>query len=870
LIASGENRKIGLTAVDSRKAYLSAFASAWTKSANWLVPVLVALATVILGQTGLFRILDGMAFDFITAREAPASPRVIIVDPDREFLQRDENRQIELATKALALGVSKVVFLDDPEGLDTAANLPKGAVIVGRRVEQIPGSSSWRFAGQISSDAIATDAARALTVAEYGVYRRQLSGLKSVGKTIPTLETAAVEGDASALPYYVRMPRAQNIPRIAASQLLDDDIAAKELRGMIALIPVPSPGLGQVPGKTVHNGSRALPEEEFRALAIQTLADGRQVRAANRWQTILLVLTLCLLASGFYQRFDPKRIIVPATGAVTLALIATVYLALQFGNILLPLTALLFSQGLLAAIVIHRSEIEQDRFLSKQVDRAVSVAFLRGVFDNQARLPAFLLDSAKMLNFRHMLLLERRANGEIQELGAVEAKLADLTASKANLNRYFAEARQSLRACDAEGLVTDWDGPVWIAWLGGTERDIFWLYSFAGTNKQLRGERLAAAMISSYRQLQRLRGSLSAGDGRGASFLSIDDKVTSALDLITGHDEQVRNGLDVLDTSVVIFHLLGYPLHANASMVRLFEEVELSLTDTTLQEALVELTELDAERISKMLHELLFRGGELRVPCRPIAAKSIVLRIAAPFRVAKGSERVIVVEAINTTNLKRLADMRLSISNFVDSQLRNDLEAITLGASIAEESGQGSARIIKLIAQAAQRAKNSLEEVAVHLGDSSDEVLGLAYPVDAVEVVRRAVARAEAFANDLKVSIVATTPEIGGYTIAEPVALEAMLEAMLLITIAETQPGDAVEITVEEESNRTHIRLQGGFGVSFESLCAALDSPDTGAPQEYRAISTGIRLALGWRANVSYWSHIGKGYRFNIELRRIA
>ncbi|MGL5838588.1 MAG: hypothetical protein ACRCY3_08825 [Sphingorhabdus sp.] len=839
---------------------------------DWLIPVLVTLCAIALNQAGLLRVFDGMVFDFITTHEAPSPPRVVIIDPDTAFERRGDMRYNELARSALALGVKKVVFLAPPPIPEFAAGLPGNRIIVGHRAGRIAGRKEWQLMAPASADAVAIQAASLMAVPEYGIFRRQLAGLKGADKRIPALETAAVDGNPDALPYYVRMPREQNVPRVAASQILDGDIAAAEVKDLIALISPNSDCLGSSRSYTtpLDPDGRAMPEEEFRALAIQTLADGRPVRPMHLWQTILIVLGLCLAAMAFYRRFDPKRIIIPATAAIMIVVVAAVYLALQLADILLPATALIFSQGLLAALIVHRRETIQDRHLSRQVDKALSTAYKQGAFDNQARLPVFLLEAATMLEVRHMLLLEQRSNGELVQLGSIQAALTDLDDDGRKRNRFFHAARQSLRTGDAAGLVPGWEGPVWIAWLGGAERDIYWLYSFAGTKKQRRGERLAAAMIGSYRELQRLRASLNAGSGRRQSFQSIDGKVTGALDLIAGHEEQIRNGLDALDTSVMIFHLLGYPLHANAAMTRLFEEAGLSLADTTLQEAITHLSSLEPDRIAKMLHELLFRGGELRLPCRPLGAKAVVLRIAAPFRVARGSERVVVLEAIDITNLKRLADLRLSVSNFIDSQLRNDLEAIALGASIAGKSMGAADRVIGLIGQAAQRAMNSLEEVAVHINNPTDDVLGLAYPVDAGEIARRAVAKAQGFADDLQVSIKIQAPEIGGYTIAEPVALEAMLEAMLLIAIAETQPGDAVEIKIGEEREHTRIHILGGFGVSFDSLCAALDAPDAGAPPEYRAISSGISQALGWKAKISYWSEIGKGYRFNIELRRIA
>jgi CHASE2 domain len=852
--------------------FIQSFASTWKAGADWLTAIGVALAIGVMGQAGLLRVPDGMVFDLITSHEPARKPRVIVVEQDAKFAARGDQRYDELVRRSLELGVRRIAFMADP-GTDVLANARAARrIVIGAAPTRVPGRKAWRlFPASVGNSEVKV-AARTMAAPEYGIFRKQLAWLKGSDGPVPALEVAAVQAELPMQAYYVRMPTAQNVPQVSATQLLNGDLGADELKGMIALISPPSRATSRRYATPLGYGGQPITASEFSAYAIQTLADRRAVFPLRIWQAPLLILLLCLAAVLLYKRFDPKRILIPVVTGITLAVLGGTVLALQFANIFMPVTALMLSQALMTGFAIYRTETWQDHYLSRQVDRAVNVAFKKGSFDNQARLPEILLGSAKVLGTRNMLLLEQDTKGQLAELGSLNSTLSDLSREQKLLNALFCEARETNRPLDASATLPSWEGPVWIAWLGGAERDIYWFYSLAGIAKRQRGERLAAAMISSYRQLQRLRASLSAGAGRIGNTQSIDERVTSALDLITGHDEQIRNGIDALDTAVMVFHLLGYPLHANARMAQLFEEADLALADVTLAETLAQLTELDPDRIAKMLHELLFHGGELRVPCRPLAARAVVLRIAAPFRVALGNERVIVLEAIDITNLKRLADLRLSVSHFIDTQLRNDLMAIGLGATVASDKrleGPALKRVIDLIAKAAKRATERLESVASLINDPTDGILGLAYPIDASNVARLAIAKVGSLADDLQVSIAATVPASGGYTIAEPESLEAMLEAILRIMIAETQPGNTVQLDLVEEREFTRIRLSGGFGVSFDSLCAALDSPEAGALPEYRAISRGIKQALGWKSNVSYWSDIGKGYRFNIELRRI-
>jgi hypothetical protein len=857
----------------SPRKLLSRLPDASRKNADWLAAILVALLMGVAVQMGFFRVPDGIIFDVITTHEPARKPRVILIEQDPAFQRLGDARHAVLARTSMALGAVRIAFMVDPGTAAFATNTASGHIVVGHGAEPVPGRHVWRLTGGAGQTPGLIHAARKVAAPEYGIYRRQLAWLDGADAAVPLLEAAAAGATLPAQSYYVRMPRAQNMPRITASQLINGDLAAGELKGMIALVSPAATGTVYNYATPLSHDGEAMSASEFSAYAIQTLADERAVRPLYEWLSPLIILLVCLAAAALYRRFDPKRIIVPATAGIMLAVFGLTALLLQFANILLPTSALILSQGLVAVLAIQRSETRKDQQLSHQVDRAVSIAFKRGVFDNQARLPEILLGSAKGLGTRHMLLLEKDVDGNLTELGAIGAALEDLSGSPKQRNALFGEARASDQPRDASALLPAWEGPVWVAWLGGAERDIYWFYSLAGLPKRQRGERLANAMIGSYRQLKRLRASLSAGEGRKKTVQAVEARVTSALDLITGHDEQIRNGSDALDTAVIVFHLLGYPLHANARMSELFEDANLSLADATLPEVLAGFTELDPERIAVMLHELLFRGGELRVPCRKLGARALALRIAAPFRVARGNERVIVLEAIDITNLKRLADLRLSVSTYIDTQLRNDLTAIELGVSVASDKrieGAALRRIIDLIAQAAKRATGRLESVAAFLIDSPEVILELAYPIDASSVARQAIAKVSNYAEGLKVAILSDVPEMGGYSIAEPEALEAMLDAILRIMIAETQPGDSVSLQVAEERSHIRIRLSGGFGVTFASFCEALEEPDAGAPPEYRAIAAGMKQALGWKSSLSYWTDIGKGYRFNIELRRIA
>src|SRR3546814_7669522 len=73
-------------------------------------------------------------------------------------------------------------------------------------------------------------------------------------------------------------------------------------------------------------------------------------------------------------------------------------------------------------------------------------------------------------------------------------------------------------------------------------------------------------MTSSFRELFRWRTDLNARARHDERHVPIDDRVASAIALISRESEQVHHGIDALDTAVAIFRLIGSPLHANTRM----------------------------------------------------------------------------------------------------------------------------------------------------------------------------------------------------------------------------------------------------------------------------------------------------------------
>jgi hypothetical protein len=834
---------------------------------SWIVVALVVGALASLHQTNTFSMTDGRFFDTASSAGRADRPAVVIVERDAAFARMGPDRHAKLEQLLAQLGAERIGYL----GISRRAGPARPPIPVVQAVapRPLPASDRWVLPRNHTT---ALQGARALPAAQYGIYRRQWTALDGIEGPVPTFETALADRTTGSVErFFVRIPASQSIPAITASQILNGQLAAGELAGTVAILAGPDTLRGSLTTPLAPN-TRSTSEAEFRAYGVQALRTGRLVLPARDWEALLLIMALGMATAFAFQRSDPKRLAVLLPVAINAMTIAIAWAALEFAGRLLPLTAMLAAPWLVAFLRVLGRERRQDRRLEDSAARAVQHAFGRSALREGARLPEFLRDAARLAAVDQSLLIERRSDGQIGALTAHNAELSDITLSPAELEPMLDRLRRRPAAIAADTIVPGWTGQARMTWLGGTGRDLYWLYTLPQTGNVRRSAFLVRAIAGSFRELFRWRAHLNSRDRLDERFVPVDSKVASAISLIAQSSDQIRHGFDTVGTAVMIFHMVGSPLHANAPMQDLYRQAGLAVSETSLVEALLALTELDGERIDAMLQDLLLHGGEMRVPMRQLGPEERIFRVAAPSRIARSRERVIVLEAIDVSELHRAADLRQAVALFMDLQLRNDFEAIMLGSELASDprvTVEQVRPIVSRITETTRRAIDRLDEVAELVRADIWNLAESSYPVDARSVVIDAVERSQEFAQELSVELVTELPGASGFTIAEPAALGAMMRAMLRVLIADTPQGDTVRLTLEELEERTHIRISGGFGIALERLLQLLSGQEGEALGEFRAISDGMSKAVQWDASVSYWGREADGFGFNIDLRRI-
>lgn len=452
------------------RRFARAAARVWAREvvSGLVLPLLLVAALGLVQQAGLFAALDARFFDLVTTGERPATPQVVVVEHDAGFRSAVQVQGAEaharLEAALTARGAEAIGYLAPrPTGLPQVS-VP---LVVGRVPQAVPANEAWALPGEGEErNAGATRAARSMALAQYGIHRSQLAALPGTHGPIAVFETAlAASRDASLRPegeFLVRMPRRQNIPQIGASQIIDGELARSELDGKIAIVADATalrPGIAT----PLTPDDRSMSEARFRAHALQTLLSRRAAYPAASWQAWWLLAIVALVLVLAYRRIDPKRLAVGLPTALSVLVGVGSWAALALGGKLLPVTALALAPWLVTFQRVLGRELRQDRRLEESASRAIEHSFRRSALREGARLPRFLGFAAQMAGVERSLLIERQAEGSIDEVVARNASIADIAAGRRGLPGFPARAAISTGSIPSPKATPRPSPPSWCA-----------------------------------------------------------------------------------------------------------------------------------------------------------------------------------------------------------------------------------------------------------------------------------------------------------------------------------------------------------------------------------------------------------------------
>jgi hypothetical protein len=823
-----------------------------------LIVSLILAVTSGLHFSNYLSIPDWLFFDAVNIRDFGRSPKVVIVRSDNAFQALGAKRFQKLADASQSAGIQRIAFLYDPD-FEMPSHNRRNKIISAGAVERVPARKAWRFTSN-------GNAAALLAAPGYGIYRQQLAWLPGEKSRIPVFESAAAGRVPDAQSYFVRLSHRQNLPSIDASQIIEGAIDNRSIAGMILLVEPPITARPKTVATARGSGQAAMRYSMFSAAAIQTLADRREVNPLDALAVLSLLAAIALINAIIYMRYDAKRVGLTVVGVGVVTTIGVAAAAIIYANLLLPITAMILLQLAALPLVLQRTELDEDRRLRRFITRTVNLASRGMLMKDVSRLPEFLATTSSILGIKKMALVNEQGQNLLGNDDPADP------VDQREMRQIHKQLGSGNAIIDGHSAKPDWGSDVRVASVGTEDAKLYWVFGLPQGSTQEPVAKAAATAAVSYRQMQSLRAELSAGRDQLWRYRPVDLWAGGAVELVAERTGQIAAGIDELDTAIIIFHQIGIPLHANSRMAELYELAGLGLADTDLPSAIAALTTLEREDITVLLHELLLNGGDMRVHCRDFGAKSRNLRIAASGKTGDEAHKTIIIEAIDITDLKYLAELNLTVGSLLNIQLRNDLEALTLAATMAKDerlSSEKRLHILEQISKASNRAKSRLEDVAMRFRDVRSFALTEAYPIELRKIVQDTATRVATQMRRLDVTLDTQIPAVSGYVVAEPRALGDLVEAILQIVSTDTLPGDKVQLTVTDDMARSVITITGGIGMAFDQIYRAIDSDADDAPAPFKAFSAGLAKAVRWGASVTYSSGIGKGYRFNIDMRRI-
>lgn len=656
----------------------------------------------------------------------------------------------------------------------------------------------------------------------------------------------------------IGLPGDAVMPVLSVRTLQDRALTSGSMIGLIAVVGPPTAAdPPRFQGSSLPH-SRLLPGADFQARAVHAWKSGSTVRelaGAGRFALLLVAaLALPLLFVAAPRRFRASALLL----AVGL-LLGTSLLFLRAGGILLPVTELLLLAWVAAVMASSAARRDRDRRLVLLADRASSFASRNSLLGDSANWPNFFGAAARLTDVESSLLLEESAEGEF----IVKAAFGPLTSNGAAGLRRTADFDRADAACpdpvDVEHL-SEWTRACVARLDSGSDRPVYWLYA-APSN---RPEPTLAAATRLARTIAR-QPALASSPGRKGARNGTDARLFAALDALVSHAGELRSSLGALQTATMLFDAAGIPLQVNPSMDRLLQQAGLQATRATPVDVAAKFAGLETETVRSMLGELIRHGGELALTAQSeLGGRRYAVRVTE-------TQGDLMFEAIDVTELHRLARIQNELATEIDSKVRNDLEAIELATRLAVDQrlpADRRDRALAMIHQATERTRATLGDLA-RLVDAAIYVSEEEpYPVNPRSALDQAIAGLMPLADRVGAQIKVDQPTLTALVLAEPALLDRLLRSMLEIPLSDSPRGATIHVVLKEGDGASDLAVTGGFGLSADRFEAALKSDDPNLARPIRTLRHALARVEAWGGSLQVSSDAGQGYTFNLKLKK--
>jgi CHASE2 domain-containing sensor protein len=874
----------------------------------FVMPALVISIILLLSGFGVFAQPNGILYD-LALQFGPSDDDRDVVVVEAPFASRTSGTAIWAETvRILAeFGAQRVVFAFDPllnvPADDQASTQFTQAardhdVIVGRRAVQVRGSpDAWTLVPTPALEVSGVTWGALLTPpSEHGIHRHQWSGAPVDGRIVPTLETVA-----AGLPAPPRQETyllhfsggLDQLPRLSLDRVLERRLLADLVTGRTVLVGIADDPREVSLSTPAALGVGTMRPFEYHAFALQTLLSGRAVLPVGLLPGAALIAALCFAGAFVYTRTGPRSAL-PAMTAAAVLTFGLGYLAIHLFDRMLPVSEILFSQVLLGLLIWRQREAAQDRDLHRLV-RGLALhiheRFAPGAVTSE-QVPAFAIMASRLMGLERSLFLITDERGQVEQLAAMGCSLADLApeARRAEWPPYLQAGREGLPApidlpdlrCLAEG-----ERGYLVPLAKGKRVFGYWMLG-APTADQGHSLLSSGALMTVADQIADLIASSAQGPGRSSSDLpgrakSVDLRLEEAIRLLDRRADILEGIIEEIATAVVIFDAVGRLLHVNRRMTDSLQGAGLDLSALSAVDLIAHLAGVPQTRVARMLRHVILEAGILTLPVpQDIGGRRYTLRLSSPDRLRLAAESngprspggAVMCELADVTEIAQRARLQRTLAEYIDLQLRNDLEAIQIGASLLSDPRlpeKGRQRALDRLRTGVERARDRLTRIEDFLHVEVAGGIVDAYPIDPRRPLQAAMVSVAGDADRHRVRLAVQVPDLMSLVVADPRGLEDCLRALLTLLLQDAREDSAIDVVVTEEAETIRLLFANqGFGMPDDRLKDYLSERREPESPELRGVVAGIGALAAAGASFSGTAVVGQGYRFTLDLNKFA
>jgi CHASE2 domain-containing sensor protein/signal transduction histidine kinase len=883
--------------------------------ASGLVPLLgVVVVLSLLHSFGAFRIADGYVYDrFLSwsGDDAPAADALLVIEAPGAAKPAGGTEWDELVEALLAFEPARIVFSFLPERPLTSgpSDVP---VILGRPAW--PTSSDgdeieWAVAEQPEAGAADRTAAGlvALPPAEHGIVRRQRSLIEIDGHQHPAVELLAAKHEFGSdwappeMSYLVDFRGGPlSLPKLGLEHALSAGGLVEDLvRNRTILVGFASePGAPRLHVPLI--GADPISGLEFHAFALRTLLAGAPLTGMGALGSALILLASAAAGGLLYSLARAEHMLWLMLAAVVIVLGASLAV-LRWSGLFVPVTELVLAQVLLALAFWNRRSVSQAgalrALIRKLAERTVPDRVGAGA-DPWAEAAGLV---EQVLDLKRSVFLEvEPGTPRLRPVAAVRCTTEDMAPGPRDIRRApYAVAMQ-------EGGLGQLDPPFFKVQAPEEEEYIivlafagqvigFWVFTIdAAVVRHAEGleptvtalaEHIASLICLSDRDRPG-PASLPARLGPLARWLSPrreERELHQRVELVARRLDLLGDALSGGSTATAVYDVFGRARYANRRMIDLARAVGVDLFGATVLDLIAAASGASPERARRSLGAVLMDRQRVTMACaRAVDGQDLLLTLTPGGGEAVGSEarggakgpRGVLCELQDVTPITRLLELKRTMAQHLDFQLRNDLESVTLAANLLADPRLPDKKrggILNMLHAAIRRSRDKLSDAELHLGAAGLEQAEIreAYPLDPREAVEAAARALTDEARRRRLTLRRDFPEFVGLVLAGDRELHRLVAAILSLVLQDARDGTTVVVRLSEQERTTTLEFNNtGFGLPEQRLQELLFEPGAFASSEFQTVRAALPRIDSWQGALEARGGLGEGLAFILQLKR--